>query len=74
MWWNITLTAQFGAGLMNRQRLELGRNAYDSFITVPRLVPELVYRYVFDRESFYQRSSVEPKPVDTSPPDPDVAR
>ena len=53
-WWNLALVAQFGAGLMNRRRLDLGRNAYHSFVTIPRMVPELAWRYLFDRESFYQ--------------------
>ncbi|MGH8723163.1 MAG: hypothetical protein ACREU4_14330, partial [Burkholderiales bacterium] len=34
VWWNLALTAAFGTGLMNRQRLELGRNAYAAFVTV----------------------------------------
>jgi hypothetical protein len=55
VWWNVALMAEFGTGLMNRQRLEPRRNAYDAFITLPRLVPELAYRYFTNRESFYQR-------------------
>ena len=54
VWWNLGLTAQFGSGLMNRQHLDPARNAYDSFVTVPRRLPDLVYRFVLDRESFYQ--------------------
>ncbi|MEO7275776.1 MAG: hypothetical protein ABIX28_17090 [Vicinamibacterales bacterium] len=54
LWWNLALMALFGTGLMNRQRLELGRNAYDAFVTVPRLAPQLAYRYVFDRQSYYR--------------------
>jgi hypothetical protein len=54
-WWNLGLMAQFGNGLMNRQRLELSRNAYHNFVTIPRALPGLAYRYLFDRESFYQR-------------------
>jgi hypothetical protein len=53
-WWNLALVAQFGTGLMNRQRLELSTNAYHAFITVPRALPELAWRYVFDRQSFYR--------------------
>jgi hypothetical protein len=53
VWWNIALMAEFGTGLMNRQRLELGRNAYDAFVTLPRILPDLAYRYLFTRESFY---------------------
>ena len=54
VWWNLGLMVQFGAGLMDRQRLELGRNAYNTFVEVPRRLPGLAYRYVFDRGSFYR--------------------
>lgn len=53
-WWNVALAAQFGAGMMNRQRLELGRIAYNSFVVMPRALPELAWRYLFDRDSFYE--------------------
>lgn len=56
VWWNVGLMVQFGGGLMNRQRLDLPRIAYNNFVTVPRRLPELVYRYLFDRHSFYERS------------------
>jgi hypothetical protein len=55
VWWNLGLTAQFGAGLMNRQRLEPARNAYHTFVTIPRSLPALTYRFLLDRPSFYQR-------------------
>jgi hypothetical protein len=54
VWWNLGLTAQFGSGLMDRQHLDPARNAYDNFITIPRRLPDLVYRFLRDRESFYQ--------------------
>lgn len=54
-WWNISLMAQFGAGLMDRQRLEPARIAYNTFVVVPRLLPTLAWRYVFDRPSFYEQ-------------------
>jgi hypothetical protein len=54
-WWNAGLVAQFGTSLMNRQRLELAGNAYHNFVTIPRMLPELAWRYAFDRESFYRR-------------------
>ncbi|MBI2835675.1 MAG: hypothetical protein HYX76_14740 [Acidobacteria bacterium] len=56
MWWNLGLMIQFGAGWMDRQRLELSRNAYNSFVLVPRRLPEIAYRYLFDRSSFYRTS------------------
>ncbi len=57
VWWNLALIAEFGTGMMNRQRLEPARNAYDAFVTLPRMLPQLVYRYIFDRGSFYKRAA-----------------
>jgi hypothetical protein len=53
VWWNVALIVEFGTGLMNRQRLELRANAYDAFVTLPRRLPGLAYRYLLDRDSFY---------------------
>lgn len=55
VWWNLGLTAQFGAGLMNRQRLDPASNAYHNFVTIPRQLPMLVSRFLLDRASFYER-------------------
>ena len=55
VWWNLGLTAQFGTGTMSRRRVEPARNAYTTFVTLPREMPQLAYRYMFDRQSFYQR-------------------
>jgi hypothetical protein len=54
IWWNMALMALFGAGLMDRQRLQLGRNAYDAFVTLPRIAPQIAYRYFTHRDSFYR--------------------
>jgi hypothetical protein len=54
VWWNLGLLVQFGAGLMNRQRLDPARNAYTSFVVLPRAMPDLAWRYLFDRRSFYK--------------------
>jgi hypothetical protein len=54
VWWNLGLIAQFATGLMNRSRMEPARNAYNNFVTIPLEFPTLAYRYVFDRQSFYQ--------------------
>lgn len=54
MWWNLALMIQFGAGLMDRQRLEVARNAWNAFVVVPIELPRLLYRYAFDRQSFYR--------------------
>ncbi len=61
VWWNVALMAEFGTRLMDRQRLEPRRNAYDAFVTLPRRAPELAYRYLLRRSSFYQ-------PPDATPP------
>jgi hypothetical protein len=53
VWWNIALMAQFATRLMDRQRLEPARNAYHAFVTLPLSAPSLVWRYLTDRESFY---------------------
>ena len=60
VWWNVALTAAFATRIMDRQRLEPRRNAYDAFVTLPRLVPDLLYRYFTHRESFYKRHEGEP--------------
>lgn len=54
VWWNLGLTAQFGARLMDRQHLDPARNAYHNFVTIPRQLPALAYRFMRDRQSFYQ--------------------
>jgi hypothetical protein len=54
VWWNVAVMVQFGAGWMDRQRLEPAAIAYNTFVVVPRAVPELVWRYFVDRSSFYQ--------------------
>lgn len=57
VWWNLGMMALFGTRLMDRQRIELGRNAYDVFVTVPASAPRLAWRYITERESFYQRQA-----------------
>jgi hypothetical protein len=56
IYWNLAFMALFGTQLMDRQRIELGRNAYDAFVTLPRMAPSLVHRYLFDRQSFYKQT------------------
>jgi hypothetical protein len=45
--------AQFGTRMMDRQRLELGRNAYAAFVTIPGMMPSLAWRYLTNRRSFF---------------------
>ena len=54
VWWNLGLMAQFGTRLMDRQRLDPPLNAYHNFVTIPRQLPALAYRYLRDRQSFYR--------------------
>ncbi len=62
IWWNLGLVVQFGAGLMDRQRMEPARNAYTSFVVLPRQLPELAWRYLFARDSFYKPAPAVPEP------------
>jgi hypothetical protein len=62
VWWNVALIALFGTGLMDRQRIELARNAYDAFVTIPRMAPSLAYRYLIDRDSYYRKSAEQRTP------------
>ena len=57
VYWNLAMTAEFAVGLMDRQKLEPRKNAYDAFVTLPRQLPSLAYRYIFDRASFYKPRS-----------------
>ena len=54
--WNLGLMALFGAGLMDRQRLDPARDARTMLVVLPRILPGLAYRYLFDRPSFYQHA------------------
>ena len=57
VWWNLALTLEFGTSMMDRQKLELRRNAYDAFVTLPRTAPKLFYRYFTNRSSFYKTAT-----------------
>jgi len=61
IWWNVALMAEFGTSMMDHQRLELGRNAYDAFVTLPRMAPELLHRYFTERSSFYKPPEPPPR-------------
>jgi hypothetical protein len=43
---------------MDRQRLEPRRNAYDVFVTLPKMAPQLAYRYFTNRRSFYKAPEI----------------
>jgi hypothetical protein len=59
VWWNLALTLEFGTSMMDRQKLELRRNAYDAFVTLPRTAPKLFYRYFTNRSSFYKTGATD---------------
>jgi hypothetical protein len=59
VWWNLALTLEFGTSMMNRQKLELRRNAYDAFVTLPLSAPKLLYRYFTNRSSFYKPAATD---------------
>jgi hypothetical protein len=61
VWWNVALMAQFATRMMDRQRLELGRNAYNAFVTLPLEFPALASRYLTNRESFYEQRQGGPR-------------
>lgn len=61
VWWSLGLMVQFGAGLMDRQRLEPTRNAYTTFVTLPRQLPALARRFLVDRASFYEPPQTGPR-------------
>lgn len=53
VWWNVGLIVQFGLHRMDRQRLTLGENAWNTFVVLPREAPGILIRYLTDRTSFY---------------------
>ena len=55
LWWNLGLIAQFALHRMDRQRLTLRENAWQTFVVLPREAPAILWRYLTDRSSFYGR-------------------
>ena len=55
IWWNLGLMAQFGLHTMDRQRLTVADNAWQTFVVLPVEAPRIAYRYLTDRASFYGR-------------------
>jgi hypothetical protein len=53
VWWNAGLILQFGLHRMDRQRLTLRENAWNTFVVLPREAPGILLRYFTDRSSFY---------------------
>ncbi|NQW03744.1 MAG: hypothetical protein HQ485_06920 [Acidobacteria bacterium] len=55
VWWNLGLLIQFGTHRMDRQRLTLRDNAWQTFVVLPRDAPALAWQYLTDRSSFYRQ-------------------
>lgn len=55
LWWNVGLLLQFGTHRMDRQRLTLGENAWQTFVELPLEAPSLAWRYLVNRDSFYRQ-------------------
>lgn len=55
VWWNLGLLLQFGTHRMDRQRLTLEDNAWQTFVELPIEAPSLAWRYLTDRSSFYRQ-------------------
>lgn len=55
VWWNLGLLLQFGTHRMDRQQLNLKANAWQTFVQLPGEAPGLAWRYLTNRESFYQQ-------------------
>jgi hypothetical protein len=55
VWWNVGLMAQFGLHMMDRSRLTLRDNAWNTFVVLPRDLPGIAIRYLTDRSSFYNQ-------------------
>lgn len=53
IWWNLGLMIQFGLNRMDRSQLTLGDNAKTTFVTLPIETPGIVWRYLTNRQSFY---------------------
>jgi hypothetical protein len=50
VWWNVSLMAQFGLRLMDRQRLEWPRVAVNQVTEVPRRIGRAAWLFFTDRE------------------------
>ncbi len=53
VWWNLGLMIQFGLNRMDRGQLMLRQNAWTTFVSLPIETPGIVWRYLTNRQSFY---------------------
>lgn len=55
VWWNLSLVVQHSIGLVPRnQGVTLGTLVYNQLVEVPRRLPDVARRYLFDRRSLYR--------------------
>src|SRR5207248_11500364 len=55
VWWNLSLIVQHGIGLIPRNEgVTLGTLIHNQFVEVPRRLPGVAERYLFDRGSLYK--------------------
>jgi hypothetical protein len=65
VWWNLSLIVQHSITLIPRNEgVSLGTLVRNQFVEVPRRLPDVARRYLFDRRSLYKndpaRAPVEP--------------
>jgi len=60
VWWNLSLMAQFGLNLMNRQRLEWPRVAVNQICAVPPRLARAVLLFFTDREGLVREQRPSP--------------
>jgi hypothetical protein len=56
VWWNVSLMAQFGLRLMDRQRLEWPQVAKNQVVEVPRRLVRTVWLYFVDPERLLEET------------------
>lgn len=55
VWWNLSLMIQHGTGMIPRnQEVDLDTLVWNQFVEVPKVVPRVLARYLFDRRSLYK--------------------
>jgi len=59
VWWNLSLIVQHGIGMIPRnQGVELGTLVTNQLVEVPRRLPDVARRYLFDRRSLYKNDPI----------------
>jgi hypothetical protein len=62
VWWNTSLMVQYATGMIPRNEgVTLGRLLENQVVGVPRRLPDVVGRYLFDRRSLYHVDPTQPR-------------